>query len=272
MSLRLAGLVIFLFLTFAAMAERGSRIRTLVVPLAALAVAIVVSMAAKPMIKVPVFAANLLPFLALGAGVGVAHHGKRYLRAGAYACLLVLAIAAFPLMRYQLPSDAYLKAGESIAAQAQSGDIVVVPNVSVYWGIMRYAVGENWGKPLEIMPLKPNAQWQALLNKIGAQNSTRLGLYPISDHVTYRGVDYVIGEDARHMTASAQRVWVVQRNGYKVDVQLGAPFIRTAITYPDSDDLALSLYIRDDKGEAIARHPLNTKPEQGLTKKTTLAP
>ena len=44
--------------------------RTLVIPLGALLTAVLVSLYFKPIFKQPVFAANLLPFLVLGAAAG----------------------------------------------------------------------------------------------------------------------------------------------------------------------------------------------------------
>jgi mannosyltransferase len=255
MPLRLAGLAIFVFLAAAAMLERRSRVRTLMIPIATLAVAIAVSMLAKPMIKVPVFASNLLPFIALGAGAGIALHGGRWWRGAAFACMAVLAVAALPLMRYQTTPDTYGETGRQILQSAQPGDVVVVPNVSVYWGVMRYAVGENWGRPLSVMP-PANAQWEGVFRKLGPEKTALLGLRPASDHVVSHGVTYLLGEDARRLTAGANRVWVVQRDGYKVDVQLGAPFARKSLAHPASGDVALSLFVRDANGEPVARHPL----------------
>jgi mannosyltransferase len=255
MSLRLAGLLIFLFLAAAAMLERRSRIRTLVVPIAALAVAIAVSMLAKPMIKVPVFASNLLPFLALGAGAGIAIHGNRYWRVGAFICMTVLAVGALPLMRYQMTTDAFAVAAKQIRQLAQPGDVVVVPKVSIYWGVMRYAVGENWGKPLDVMP-SANAQWESVFRKLGPEKTALLGLVPSSDHVVSHGVTYVVGEDARHLTANANRVWVLHRDGYNLDVQFGAPFVRKSIVRPADHDLALSLFVSDANGGMVAKHPI----------------
>jgi mannosyltransferase len=260
--LRLAGLGIFLFLAAAAMFEGRTRVRTLVIVIATLTAAIAVSMLAKPMIKIPVFAANLVPFLALGAGTCVAIRGSRYWRFGMFACLAVLAIAALPLMRYQMTSDSYAETGRQLRQLAHPGDVVIVPNVSVFWGVMRYAVGEDWGKPLEIMPLQPNPQWDGVFRKLGPGLTQTLGLRPASDHVVANGITYVIGPDARHMTANVERVWVVQRDGYLVDAQLGARFARKSLLRdgadagPDFGDLNLSLFIKDENGEAIARHPL----------------
>lgn len=260
LALRLAGLLMFVFFLAAAMLEKRARVRTGVAVVATLAVAIAVSMLAKPMIKVPVFAANLMPFLALGAGAGIAYHGGRAWRAGMFACLAVLACAALPLMRYQMTSDTYAETGRQVRQLARPGDVVVVPNVSVYWGIMRYAVGEDWGKPLEIMPLQPNPQWEGIFRKLGPERTALLGLRPASDHVVANGVRYVIGPDARRLTAGAGRVWVVQRAGYPVDAELGARFAQTSVARSmsgaGSDALGLALFVRDDKGETVARHPL----------------
>lgn len=261
--LRLVGLVIFLFLAAAAMLERGSRVRTLVSVIATLVVAITVSMLAKPMIKVPVFASNLVPFLVLGAAAGIATRGGRFWRAGAMACILALAVAAVPLLHYQMTPDRYGETGRLVKQLAQPGDVVVVPNVSVYWGVMRYAVGEHWGKPLEILPLEANAQWNSLFRKLGPELTSKLGLHPVSDQVVSNDVAYVVGDDARRATTNARRVWVVQRNGYKVDVQLGARFVRASVTHASAtsgaayDDLPISLWVRNDSGTPIAAHPLN---------------
>jgi mannosyltransferase len=264
--LRLAGLAIFMFLAAAAMLERRSRVRTLVAVIATLAVAIAVSMLAKPMIKVPVFASNLLPFLALGAAAGIATHASKIWRIGAFACMSAMAVAAVPLMHFQMTSDAYGETGRLVKQLAKPGDVVMVPNISVYWGVMRYAVGENWGRPLEILPLQPNKQWNKIFNKLGPATTNMLGLNPLSDHVISGGVTYGIGEDGRQLTANAQRVWVVQRNNFKVDVQLGARFVRESVTRPKStsipgpDSLAISFFTRNEKGEMVARHPLNVSP------------
>jgi hypothetical protein len=215
------------------------------------------------MLKTPVFASNLVPFLVLGAGAGIAAHGGRMWRAGALACLIVLAVAAVPLMHFQMTSDNYGETGRLVKQSVQPGDIVVVPNVSVYWGVMRYAVGENWGKPLDILPLEANAQWNGVFNKLGPKLTATLGLRPASDHVVSNNVTYVIGEDARRLTTGVQRVWVVQRNGYPVDIRLGGTFVRASVAYAKSvsgaghDDLAVSLWVSDANGEPVARHPRN---------------
>lgn len=254
--LRITGLVIFCVLAALAMKEPSVRLRTLIIPIGALGVAIAVSMLAKPMLKVPVFAANLLPFLALGAGVGVAIHAKPWARNAVYGCLALLCAAAAPLVVYQLKPGGYQETAQYLMAKVQPGDVVIVPNVSVYWGVLRYAVGPNWGKPLEVMPLEPNPQWASLTAKLGLEVTDRLGLRPETDTVAHNGVRYAVGQDARQATAQAKRVWVVHRDGYRVDVELGGPFMRHSMVRAGSSDLVISRFDSGPSGKTVARHPL----------------
>jgi hypothetical protein len=265
LSLRIAGLFLFCVLAGLAMKEPASRLRTLIVPIGALGLAIAVSMLAKPMLKVPVFAANLLPFLALGAGVGVAFHARAWTRGALYVCLAVLGAAAAPLALYQIAPGAYQHTGRYLAAKAQPGDIVVVPNVSVYWGVLRYAVGPDWGKPLEVMPLEPNPQWASLTAKLGPAVTDMLGLHPRTDTVIHEGVRYTIGQDARTATAQARRVWVVQRDGYLVDVDLGGPFKRQSMVRVGGGELVVSRFEGDPAGGTVARHPLRPEKDDGMS-------
>lgn len=263
--LRIAGFVIFCFFAALALKKPSSRLRTIIIPIGALGVAIAVSMLAKPMLKVPVFAANLLPFLALGAGVGAAFISKAWVRGGLYACLVLLCVAAFPLASYQLAPSAYQDAGRYLAAKAQPGDVVVVPNVSVYWGVLRYAVGPAWGKPLEVMPLEPNLQWAGLTEKLGPAVTETLGLQPKTNTVMHKGVRYTIGQDARKATTEAKQVWVVQRDGYRVDVDLGGPFKRRSMARVSGGELVVSRFESDPAGVPIARHPLQLEKDDAVS-------
>lgn len=259
LSLRIAGLFIFCFFAVIAFRLPSTRVRTLVIPIGALAVAILISIFLKPMLKTPVFASNLLPFLALGAGAGLAGLSAKWVRAGTVACLVLLSAGAMPLVFMQMPKDSFAGSAAFLQKNAKPGDVVVVPNVSVYWGILRYAVGPHWGKPLEVMPLQPNAEWASLLHKLGPNYSRPLGLHPKTDNVVKDGITYVIGQNATQTTKSANRVWVVQRDGYVVDAELGGLFTRKSMVRAASGDLVLSLFEKDPNGKSVAEHPLKLK-------------
>lgn len=232
---RMAGFAIFVLLIGAALSARASRWRTLAIPIAALAVAMVIAIVVKPIFKQPVFAANLLPFIVLGAATA-AGHSRRAL-AVVVGCIVVLAVAAFPLAPRQAQPEPYAAAARSVRDRAVAGDVVVVPNVSVFWGIARYAIGPQWGRPLAIMP-PPNDQWARLNERIarslGPDAPKKLGLVPDGDFVDSQGVRYVIGDDAVARTADARHVWLVTRDRYQVDVKVDLRLHPSEVVSPDT--------------------------------------
>ena len=221
---RVGGSILFLVLVAAALVDRGSRARTLAIPLAALAVALIVGLVVKPIFKQPVFAANLLPFIVLGA---VAASRSRAGTVVIATCIVVLAVVAFPLALRQAQPEGYADAARWVRDRAKPGDVVVVPNVSVFWGVMRYAVGPDWGRPLAVMPT-PNAEWARLNDKLarlfGPDVPKRLGLVPERNDVVRDGVRYVLGSDAVAETRDAAHVWLVKRERYKTDIQVDPRF------------------------------------------------
>lgn len=232
--LRYCATVVFVLLVGCALADRGSRWRTLVVPIGALLVAVALALLVKPIYKQPVFSANLLPFVVLGAAAAAARF--RGALAVVAACIVVLAIAAFPLTSRQAQAEAYAGAARSVQQRAVAGDVVVVPNVSVFWGIARYAIGPQWGRPLAVMS-PPNAQWAGLNARIaarwGAEAPKHLGLVPETHVVDHDGVRYVLGSDAIDDTAGARHVWVVTRERYQVDVRLAPAFRPSEVVAPE---------------------------------------
>jgi hypothetical protein len=271
-ALRAAGLVIFAFFAVVAVKSPIARLKTLIIPLGALAVAILVSIIFKPMLKTPVFASNLLPFLALGAGIGIATLSGRWVRVGTAIALLLLSAAAIPLVFLQLPKDSFAGTAAYVRANAKAGDVVVIPNVSVYWGILRYAVGPHWGRPLDVMPIKQNAQWFSLLQKLGPTRTAALGLQPKTNIVVENGVSYAIGPDATQTTKNAGRIWVVQRDNYAVDAELAGPFVRKTMVRVNSGDVVVSLFEKTASGNNIAQHPSNlTKNDPVIIQNLSIA-
>ena len=222
---RIGGTVLFAMLLGIGLLERGSRWRTLAIPVGALLVATLIGVVLKPIYKQPVFAANLLPFVVLGAAAAAAR--TRFALAVALLVVVVLAMAAFPLAARQAQPEGYASAARSVRDRAVPGDVVVVPNVSVFWGIARYAVGPTWGKPLEILP-PPNEEWTRLDRRIastfGAEAPQRLGLVPLRNFVDHDGVRYVLGNDALDETRQAVHVWLVTRDRYQTDIRIDPLF------------------------------------------------
>ncbi len=223
---RLVGTVLFVALVGAGLVESGTRWRTLVIPVGAVVVALLIAMVFKPIYKQPVFAANLLPFVVLGAAAAAAR--SRSIACLVFACIVVLGAAACPLSERQAQAAGYAAAAIDLRSLAVPGDVVVVPNVSVYWGIARYAIGSHWGRPLAVMPA-PNEDWTRLNRRIdrffGDGTAERMGLVPESDFVESAGVRYVLDGDAVAATRDANRVWMVTRERYRQDADLGPPWV-----------------------------------------------
>lgn len=218
----IAGGLVFLAMAALALPGRDSRRLMLGVPVLGLAAALVIGLFGKPLFKSPVFAANLLPFLAIAAGQGAARLTAPAAKSGAAVLLLFLAVATIPWSQRQLPGENYASAGRTIALFARPGDVVVVPNVSVYWGVMRYAADAQWGRPLEILPAD-NAAWQALKRKLGPEWTRRLSLEQRSDRVVIKGITYIVGEPRDVAAPAGGSVWLVQRARYASALELTAP-------------------------------------------------
>ena len=218
---RFGGSLVFVVLIWAGIAERGSRWRTLIVPIGAIAVALVVAALLKPIYKQPVFAANLLPFVVLGASAAAGRSRKAL--GFVVVCIVALACAAFPLASRQAQPEAYAAAAAMVRDSATPGDVVLVPNVSVYWGIARYAIGPHWGRPLSVLP-PLNAEWTHLNDRLaktfGADTPGRLGLVPTGNVVDHEGVRYVLGTAVGVDVHDAPHVWTVTRERYQVDLAL----------------------------------------------------
>ncbi|MEO8936492.1 MAG: hypothetical protein ABI277_05105 [Burkholderiaceae bacterium] len=232
---RMGGFAIFVLLLGAALSAHAGRWRTLAIPVAALVVAMMIAIVFKPMFKQPVFAANLLPFLVLGAAAAAGQ--SRPALVVVAGCIAVLAAAAFPLASRQAQLEPYAPAARWVRERAVAGDVVVVPNVSVFWGIARYAIGPRWGRPLAIMP-PPNDDWTRLNERIartlGPDAPKKLGLVPDSDFVDSQGVRYVIGDDAIVRTSDARHVWLVTRDRYKGDVKVDPRLHPSEIVNPET--------------------------------------
>jgi len=234
--------VAFLTLIAFASPDREARMLVLVIPCGTLLACTLASVMGKPMFKAPVFTANLTPFLALGAGLGIA----RYQAAQPFAALCALVLAAdlwSGQMERHLVAN-YQPAARYVAENARPGDQVVIPSGSVFWGVMRYGVAPRWGTPLAIMPLRDSPQWTTLKAKIGPRLVALLGLTPTADHIDHGGVSYIMGTEIASDIPPCGRIWVVHRNNYErrgqETITFPHPMHRNSLV-PFGDELTVSL-------------------------------
>ncbi len=84
---------------------------------------------------------------------------------------------------------------DEIERQAEPSDIVYVPHGPDFWGVARYAVGPDWGSPLNVQSCETCAdRWGELLEALGPLWRQRLHLEPETCMIEHDGVRYVIGE------------------------------------------------------------------------------
>jgi hypothetical protein len=191
----------------------------------------------KPMFKSPVFTANLVPFIVLGAAVGVARNR------GAWASGLVillgagLAGATLPWSARLTPPENFGPAGAYLAAEVHEGDVVVVPRNSVYWGVMRYAASPQWGAPLGISP-PSNPQWTRLKRMLGPGLWQTLGLNAEGNFFDWQGVRYIYGSEIQ--VPKMGRIWIVHRARYLEHIRFNQPVREQSVRW-FGDELSVSL-------------------------------
>ncbi|MDO9132346.1 glycosyltransferase family 39 protein [Hydrogenophaga sp.] len=208
-----------------ALSCRSLRPEVLIIFFGAICFAVIVALGlSKTMFKQPVFAANLLPFVVIPSALAVANWSRLWARQIFRIAIIFVGFGTFHWVE-ELPSSSTFKPqAEFLQGKTKLGDVVIVPNVSIYWGLMRYAVAPDWGYPLEVMPRVANPQWEGLRGKLGPNLSSRLGLIPKTDYVDHLGIKYVLGDDVKHISIDGvSRVWIFHKPSYKKTVRVESP-------------------------------------------------
>lgn len=217
------GYAVFPLLLALGWRQPDTRLLLVGVPVAALAVGLLVSALGKPMFRPPVYAAHLVPFIAICAGVGIARLTSPWWKATAIAAALLLVTANWMWVLHTRTPENFKPAGTHLMQHAQAGDVVVVPSLSVFWGVLRYSHEPSWGQPLEVMPLDTNPAWQRVKRRLGPELSEWMGLNVRTDTVDVRGVRYVITQSPTISPPPGGRTWVVHRARYLKPVDLPSP-------------------------------------------------
>ena len=252
-----AGSLIFVLLLAAASVTPKGRRLAIGIPVVGLAAALLIGLLGKPLFKPPVFTANLMPFLVMAAGAGFSALPTLWLRGLAMLSLSLLAVVSVPWSQSLIPQNNYEPAARHLVAHVRAGDVVLVPNVSVYWGMLRYAVGPQWGEPLTTLP-PSNEAWTRLKQKLRPTWVERLRLDPRTDTVRHADVDYIVGESALAQRPFAGRVWVVQRARYQSLVQLSQPTTSSSVTW-FGEELSINLLETDAAGKMKHANPMPAK-------------
>ena len=218
---RWLGLALYGLFVLAGLRHRDTRPVTLFILVAPLVVAILVTAFIAPMLKAPVYASMLIPFAALATGAALSTLSEKLACWLSAVIVVSLMAAVFPAMDRLLVNrntNPWKEVANEVKQRATAGDLVVIPKPFSFWAVMRYAVAEDWGAPIEILP-PLNERWSSLTQKLGPDLSRFLHLIPRTDHVTSDGITYVVNNDVAHLRHTAKHIWVIHSLPYAVPVQ-----------------------------------------------------
>ena len=218
---RVLGAAFFVAAIAVGLWNRATRWMAVVVLLGPYAMAFVVGLVLAPMFKTPVYSAMLVPFACLALGAGLDRGWRAWL---AFPLLLALATFVLPASLYLGNAvSPYQPIAIALQQRVKPGDVVVIPKPYIYWATMRYVGGPNWGSALEVLPALSDS-WLRMTKRLGPELTRWMHLTPRTQKVEQAGVSYVIGEDAVQASATAQRVWLVQRTRYAQAPKLAEGF------------------------------------------------
>ena len=226
--------------------HKPTRVLAAVLLLGPYAFASVVALFLAPMFKTPVYSAMLVPFACLALSGGLLALRGPWGQWLAALTLAGMAAAVFPVSQQLLErTSPYKPIAAALMQRAVPGDVVVVPKPYLYWAVMRYAVGPDWGSPLEVLPALSDS-WKRMIGRLGPDLAGALKLYPKTDHVVHGGITYVIGEDALRDSAGTRRVWLVQRIRYPMPPRLAEGFVDKGVVaeFGDRETTQLILFER----------------------------
>lgn len=201
-------------LVYAAIALGGLAVRPtrsmagifLVLPLA---LASVLAVGGFVLFKLNVFSTMILPFFCLVAARLLLCVPPRPRWAGAGLLALVLLGFTVLYQRDRIPTTGFRAASAIIAAAARPGDIIYVPQSSIFWGMARYLGTDRRGWQLEVAPVL-NERWRRMYDRLGPRFVATFELEPRSQTLqSLAGPTLLIGNESLEEAARAPRVWLV---------------------------------------------------------------
>lgn len=126
-----------------------------------------------------------------------------------WLCAALFMLGSVEYLTDRVPTTGFLAASRMIRADARPGDIVYVPQQSMFWGMARYLVGPRWGSALAVSA-PPNLAWQRVYDRLGPRFVALLGLQPRTQTLTAPdGLTLLIGPNSQERASRATRVWLV---------------------------------------------------------------
>ena len=238
-----AGLLAYGGLAGAGLAYARTRLMTACFLVAPLLVAFGLGVTLKPIFKFNFFATMLLPFFAIVLAE-LCLRLTRWRVPVTAACLAGLLVLAGVAWDNKVWSSGFRRATADIRASLRPGDVVYVPQQSMFEGMAWYLAGPDWGSPLEVAN-PPNPEWRHVYDLLGSKLVALLHLMPTTQTVALPdGVTLLVGPDSLPQAAKASRVWMVTYP--RADLPSGLPPGHLGALLPERDGryglLRLSLF------------------------------
>ena len=204
-----AGLFLFLIVSVAGCINSQTRAISISFIIAPLLLAVLASLTIKPVFKGNFFSAVESPFVALVLARLICAVPKQFFRGLAFAALSATLLALrLESGSLDIKSTNFPAAAGVIRAQWHNGDMIYVPQLSMFWGIAWYLVGSDWGSPLNIAP-KPNPQWTKVYAVLGPGLVKGLGLMPSSQKLVAGKFTLYVGDASQVAGEGATCLWVL---------------------------------------------------------------
>jgi hypothetical protein len=200
---------------------RPTRTVTAVFLVLPLALCAVTNAAGTVLFKLNIFSTIVTPFLVMV----IARLSRRiWPRPGRIVvCLSALLFIAGSVdyLNNRVPTTGFRAAAQMIRVDQQSGDVVYVPQQSMFWGMAWYLIGPDWGSALAVSGAT-DAPWRRVYQRLGPRLIALLHLEPTTQIlVAPHGLVLLVGPTSQDQAAKAHRIWLVTYD--RADLPAGFP-------------------------------------------------
>ncbi|MBU6498140.1 MAG: hypothetical protein KGQ40_06400, partial [Rhodospirillales bacterium] len=201
--------LIYLGVLIIGMAVRKTRLMAVVFLLAPLVLASTLETVHMQFFKLNVFSTFITPFFIITLSRLIAQLPERggWLSAGAFG----IVFTAFSILFFidRTPTTGYRAASELIRAEERPGDLVYVPQQSMFWGIARYMGTDRHGWQLRVAPQLTD-QWKRMYDRAGRRVVAFFDLEPQTQILMSKiGLPLLVGNQSLATAAAAHRVWLI---------------------------------------------------------------
>jgi mannosyltransferase len=212
---------VFVIVTGLGLGIAATRLMTSVFIVLPLALGTAMASLGMVLFKLNIFSSLEAPFFVLVLSL-LLQRPRRQIRACIIAlCAILFGVGSITYLENRVPTTGFRAAARMIQGYEQPGDIVYVPQQSMFWGMAWYLVGPHWGSALEISG-QTDAQWRRMYNRLGRRLVALLHLEPKSQTLeSPGGLTLLVGPSSAAQADVAKRVWLITYD--RADLPSGFP-------------------------------------------------